>query len=192
MKEQQQKIYGYLTFLFVYSMYFAMLLSPIWMKKRKYFLLEFNNIGKEKVYFKLLKRLNYNGVDNLVYEDEDGKVYEEAVEDIKNREGRLVFIPKYKWIFDINTNSFKEFEVLPLIWRRIIYSVLFLIGIYIFGLSLSSIFTLWSINAEVSLIKFKLLMTCPTILFTIYIIVGGCKLYSLWFGRSKIPYKKIR
>lgn len=192
MKEQQQKFYGYLTFISVYSMYFAMLLSPIWLKKRKYFLLEFINIGEQKVYYKLLKRLNYNGVDNLVYEDEDGKIYEETVEDIKSREGRLVLIPKYKWIFDINTNSFKEFEVLSLIWRRIIYSILFLISIYIFWLSLSSIFTLWSINAEVSLIKFKLLMTCPSILLTIYIIVGGYKLYSLWFGRSKIPYKKIR
>lgn len=74
MKEQQQKFYGYLTFISVYSMYFTILLSPIWLKKRKYFLLEFINIGEQKVYYKLLKRLNYNGVDNLVYEDEDGKI----------------------------------------------------------------------------------------------------------------------
>ena len=31
-------------------------------------------------------------------------------------------------------------------------------------------------------------MTWPTILFTIYIVVGGYNIYSLWFGRSKIPF----
>ncbi|MDT0709454.1 hypothetical protein [Mammaliicoccus sciuri] len=190
MKEHQQTFYGYLIFLFMYSMYFALLLSPIWIKKRKFFLLELINKDGEKKYFKLSKRLNYNGIDNLIYEDEDGKIHEETVEDIKSREGRLVFIPKYKWVFDISTNNFKEFEILPLIWRRVIYSVLFLLAIYILWLSIASIFTLWSTNLEISLIKFKLLMTCPSILFTTYIIVGGYKLYSLWFGRRKIPYRK--
>lgn len=105
----------------------------------------------------------------IIYED--GKIYEETVEDIKSREGRLVFIPKYKWVFDISTNNFKEFEILPLIWRRVIYSVLFLLAIYILWLSIASIFTLWSTNLDMSLIKFKLLMICPSILFTTYIIV---------------------
>lgn len=47
-----------------------------------------------------------------------------------------------------------------------------------------------SINIEISLIEFKLLMTFPSLLSTVYIIIGGYKLYSLWFGRSKTPYKK--
>lgn len=37
------------------------------------------------MHFKLLKRLNCNGVDNLIYED-DGKIYEKTVEDIKSKE----------------------------------------------------------------------------------------------------------
>ncbi|MDT3996028.1 hypothetical protein RPO40_13320, partial [Mammaliicoccus fleurettii] len=92
--------------------------------------------------------------------------------------------------FDISTKKIKEIEVIPLIWRRIIYIVLFLIGIYTLWLSIVSIFTLLSINIEISLIEFKLLMTFPSLLSTVYIIIGGYKLYSLWFGRSKIPYKK--
>ncbi|MBF0795729.1 hypothetical protein [Mammaliicoccus lentus] len=190
LEEKRQMIYGSLTILFMYSIFFATLISPIWLKKRKYYLLELANKEGEIMHFKLLKRLNYNGVDNLIYEDDDGKMYEKTVENIKNKEGRLTFIPKYKWLLDINTDHFKEFEVLPIIWRRIIYSVVFLLSIYILWQSILSIITLWSINVDISLIEFKLLMTCPLLLFALYTILGGHKLYSLWFGKSKIPYKK--
>ncbi|WP_426366705.1 hypothetical protein [Mammaliicoccus lentus] len=190
LEENRQMIYGDLTILFMCSIFFATLISPIWLKKRKYYLLELINKEGEKVHFKLLKRLNYNGVDNLIYEDDDGKMYEKTVENIKSKEGKLTFIPKYKRLLDISTDHFKEFEVLPMIWRRIIYSVVFLLSIYILWKSILSIITLWSINVEIPLIEFKLLMTCPSLLFTLYIILGGYRLYSLWFGRSKIPYKK--
>lgn len=181
---------GQVVILFtIFSVLYTFFLMPLWTKEKKYFEVELEHVKGEKERYIVLNRSKEKDKDVLFYKDRN-KEYEEDIDTIKQREGRITFIPNKKSIFNINKEAIEGSKILP-IWSRWIFFVL-IVFVSVFGMwnGLQVMYGVWDFNFGSSLIGFKIVISSFPFVVCIYFIIILIYLYKNWLGKNRIAYKR--
>ncbi|MGE7135834.1 hypothetical protein [Staphylococcus warneri] len=103
----KKDIYQLILILTTFSTVYSFFLMPFWLKKKRYYEIELEHTKGKKIAYVVLNRDKSKNKDVIIYKD-DKKEYEEDVDSIKQREGRVTFIPKAKSIFNLNRSAIEE------------------------------------------------------------------------------------
>ncbi|MGW7778808.1 hypothetical protein ACWESJ_12575 [Staphylococcus xylosus] len=186
-----EKIRQLLIIFTIFSVLYAFFLMPLWTKDKKYFEVELEHVkGKKKLYI-VLNRRKTMGKDVLFYRDKnDYKEYEEDIDEIKQREGRVTFIPRKKSIFNINKEHIEESKNIPIWFRWVIFIFIAIASLFGIWHGIEMIWGIWSSDLGSSLIGFKIVVSSfPCVIFTYFIILLFF-LYKNWFGKNRLTYEK--
>jgi len=172
-------------------MIYAIVLFPIFIKEKKYYEVEIAHYNNETKRYVVLDRIKENDDEILIYYDEhDNKEYEENISYIKEKEGRVTFIPHVISIFNINKNVIKETSIFP-IWLRVLLILILLgVSIYIVIVSGHSLYRLWTMDLNKPLILFKIFLSTFLILLVSEFFILVIFLYQTWLGKNKLKYTK--
>ena len=186
-KEMWKLLYIFTAF----NMIYAIVLFPIFIKEKKYYEVEIAHYNNETKRYIVLDRIKENDDEILIYYDEhDNKEYEENISYIKEKEGRVTFIPHVISIFNINKNVIKETSIFP-IWLRVLLILILLgVSIYIVIVSGHSLYRLWTMDLNKPLILFKIFLSTFLILLVSEFFILVIFLYQTWLGKNKLKYTK--
>ncbi|HDG5418221.1 TPA: hypothetical protein PF072_002465 [Staphylococcus aureus] len=124
----------------------------------------------------------------IYYDEHENKEYEENIRYIKEKEGRVTFIPHVISIFNINKNVIKETNVFP-IWLRVLL-ILLGVSIYISIVSGHSLYSLCTTKFNKPFISFKIFLSMLPIVLVSEFLTLVIFLYQTWLGKNKLEYKK--
>ncbi|HDH5198543.1 TPA: hypothetical protein PI565_002820 [Staphylococcus aureus] len=174
-----------------FNMIYAIVLFPVFIKEKKYYEVEIAHYNNETKRYVVLDRIKEDDDEILIYYDEHkNKEYEENISYIKEKEGRVTFIPHMISIFNINKNVIKETSVFP-IWLRVLLILILLgVSIYIAIVGGNSLYQLWTTNLNKPFISFKIFLSGLPILAVFELLTISIFLYQTWLGKSRLEYTK--
>ncbi len=175
----------------IFSVLYAFFLMPLWTKDKRYLEVELEHVKGEKKLYTVLNRNKIMGKDVLFYKDKNNyKEYEEDIDRIKQREGRITFIPKRKSIFNINRESIEESKIFPIWFRWVVFIFIALASLFETWNALEMIYGIWMSDLGSPLIGFKIVISSfPCVIFAYFIIILFF-LYKNWLGKNRLVYKK--
>lgn len=187
----KKEIWKTLYIFTAFNMIYAIILFPIFIKEKKYYEIEIAHYNNETKRYIVLDRIKEDDDEILIYYDEhENKEYEENISYIKEKEGRVTFIPHVISIFNINKNVIKETSVFP-IWLRVLLVLILLgVSIYIAIVSGHSLYQLWTTNLNKPFISFKIFLSTFLILLVSEFLTLVIFLYQTWLGKNKLKYTK--
>ncbi|MDT0758508.1 MULTISPECIES: hypothetical protein [Staphylococcus] len=187
----KKDIYQLILILTTFSTVYAFFLMPFWLKKKRYYEIELEHTKGKKIAYVVLNRDKSKNKDVIIYKD-DKKEYEEDVDSIKQREGRVTFIPKAKSIFNLNRSAIEETKTLP-IWSRWLFFILIilvsLVGIFS---CIEMIMNVWTFNLGKRVVMFRIIISIFPITIFMYFIAIIKFLYQSWLGKNKLVYEKSK
>lgn len=185
----KKDIYQVILFVTIFSIIYAFFLVPLWTKNKRYYEVELEHTKGDKVLYTVLNRIKSKDEDILIYKDNQ-KEYEEDVGVIKQREGRVTFIPKIKSIFNINRATIEETKVFPIWSRWLIFLLILIVSVCGMWACLEMIWDLWTFDIEQPLWLFRIVMSTFPIVIFIYFIITIIFLYQSWLGKNRLLYEK--
>lgn len=185
----KKDIYQVILFVTIFSIIYAFFLVPLWTKNKRYYEVELEHTKGDKVLYTVLNRIKSKDEDILIYKDNQ-KEYEEDVGVIKQREGRVTFIPKIKSIFNINRATIEETKVFPIWSRWLIFLLILIVSVCGMWACLEMIWDLWTFDIEQPLWLFRIVMSTFPIVIFIYFIITIIFLYHSWLGKNRLLYEK--
>ena len=176
--------------LFIISLFYAMVLAPLWYANNKYYEVYLKNEGTKVLKYKMIGRIKEKHEDILIYQDEKGVYYEEDVSTIKNREGRLSYKPCYKTLLDIIRENYDALKNVPMYVRWIFFILLLISEITILIVCIRLIVNIWTTNFSIPLILFKISLSSMPLLVIVYMTWIFINFYIKGLGKNKVLYEK--
>lgn len=185
----KSEIYQLILLLTIFSMVYAFFLIPLWTKNKRYYEVELEYTKGEKVVYVVLNRIKSKDEDALIYKDNE-KEYEEDVDLIKQREGRVTFIPKVKSIFNINRANIEETKVFPIWFRWLLFLIIVIVSMFGVWGCFEMVVDIWTVNLGETVVLFRVVMSMFSITILVYFVVIIIFLYQSWFGKNRLLYEK--
>lgn len=185
----KSEIYQLILLLTIFSMVYAFFLIPLWTKNKRYYEVELEYTKGEKVVYVVLNRIKSKDEDALIYKDNE-KEYEEDVDLIKQREGRVTFIPKVKSIFNINRATIEETKVFPIWFRWLLFLIIVIVSMFGVWGCFEMVVDIWTVNLGEKVVLFRVVMSMFSITILVYFVVIIIFLYQSWFGKNRLLYEK--
>lgn len=172
--------------LLIYSAFYALVLSPIWLRNKKYYEIELEHSPGVINKYRVINRIKEKDEDSIIYRDKKGYEYEENVELIKEREGRITLKPKIEPLFNINDEVKEITKKLNMPARIICYLIFIVPCIYLFYTCI--IFIKGIFSGIEGFIVFKLISSGLPVLIILYTVIAIIGLAIYWFSKNKIEY----